>query len=149
MIDSAIAAYAHFLSIFCTVALLIAELALFRPRMEPAAVRLLPRLDLLYLVAVIAIIVTGLLRLFFFEKGAAYYHGSAIFWIKMGLFVIVGLLSLPPTFGFIAIRKSAAGRPVELAPDRFRRLRRFIVAELAVFALIPLAATLMARGVVL
>jgi putative membrane protein len=149
MIGSAIAAYAHFLSIFSTLALLAAELVLFRRSMAAAIVRLLPRLDLLYLVAVIAIIVTGLLRLFFFEKGAAYYQGSAIFWIKMALFVIVGLLSLPPTFAFMRGRRRAAGEALALEEGEFRRVRRFIVAELAVFALIPLAATLMARGVTL
>jgi putative membrane protein len=144
--SQAFAAYAHYLSIFLTLALLVAELALFRLRMDAAIVRLLPRLDLLYLVAVIAIIVTGLARLFFFAKGAAFYAASEMFWIKMVLFLIVGLLSLPPTFFFIATRKAAAGQGAELAPIRFRRIRSFIIAELGVFALIPLAATLMARG---
>ena len=136
-------------SIFCTLALLVAELALFRPAMNAGTVRLLPRLDLLYLVAVIAIIVTGLLRVFFFAKGPAFYAASDAFWIKMALFVIVGLLSLPPTFAFIATRKAAAGQGTELAPAKFHRIRAFIIAELAVFALIPLAATLMARGIAL
>lgn len=146
MLSQAIAAYAHYLSIFCTLSLLIAELALFRPRMDWRTVRLLPRLDLFYLAAVIAIIVTGLLRVYFFAKGVAFYRESEMFWIKMALFVLVGLLSLPPTFAFIATRRAASGGDADLAPERFRRIRGFIVAELAVFALIPLAATLMARG---
>lgn len=146
MLSEAIAAYAHYLSIFCTLALLVSELALFRPRMEAGVVRLLPRLDLLYLVAVIAIIVTGLLRVFFFAKGAAFYAASEFFWIKIALFAIVGLLSLPPTFAFIANRRTASGQALDLAPNRFNRIRSFIVAELAVFALIPLAAALMSRG---
>lgn len=58
-------------------------------------------------------------------------------------------MSLPPTFAFIADRKTAAGQGIDLAEDRFRRIRAFIVAELAVFALIPLAAALMARGLTL
>jgi putative membrane protein len=149
MLSSAIAAYAHYLSIFITLALLASELALFRPHMDGRIVRLLPRLDLLYLLAVVAIIVTGLLRLFFFAKGAAFYAGNEFFWIKMALFATVGLLSLPPTFAFMSTRKQAAGQGVALSPERFRRIRSFIVAELAVFALIPLAATLMARGLTL
>lgn len=149
MLSEAVAAYAHYLSIFCTLALLVAELALFRASMDAGTVRLLPRLDLFYLVAVIAIIVTGLLRVFFFAKGAAFYAASEFFWVKMALFAVVGLLSLPPTFAFIAFRKTAGGQAIALAPDRFRRIRSFIVAELGVFALIPLAATLMARGLAL
>src|SRR6185437_3030029 len=66
MLSQAIAAYAHYLSIFCTLAPLVAELALFRQHMDARIVRLLPRLDLFYLVAVVAIIVTGLLRVYFF-----------------------------------------------------------------------------------
>lgn len=146
MLSEAIAAYAHDLSIFCTLALLVAELAVFRPRMDRNAVRLLPQLDLLYLLAVIAVIATGLVRLFFFAKGVAFYAASEIFWIKMALFAVVGLLSLPPTFAFIATRKAAAGQGFDLPPARFKRIRTFIVGELAVFSLIPLAATLMARG---
>ncbi len=149
MLNQAIAAYAHYLSIFCTLALLVAELALFRPSMDARTVRLLPRLDLLYLVAVVAIIVTGLLRVFFFAKGAAFYAASEFFWIKMALFVVVGVLSLPPTFAFIATRQAAAGGDGKLPPQRFGRIRAFIVAELGVFALIPLAAALMARGIAL
>jgi len=147
MIDQAVAAYAHYLGIFAALGLLVAELALFRPRMDAATVRLLPRLDLAYLVAVIAIIVTGLLRVFFFAKGPGYYAGNGIFWIKMALFLVVGLLSLPPTFLFLRLRKEAAGLDATLAAERFCRARWFVIAELAVFALIPLAAALMARGI--
>jgi putative membrane protein len=149
MLGQAIAAYAHYLSIFCTLALLVAELAVFRPRMDRYAVGLLPQLDVLYLFAVIAAIVTGLLRLFFFAKGAAFYAASEMFWIKMALFAFVGLLSLPPTFAFIATRKAAAGQDFDVPPARFQRIRFFMIAELAVFSLIPLAATLMARGLAL
>jgi putative membrane protein len=147
MVSEAIAAYAHYLSIFVTLSCLVAEFVLFRPNMEAATVRLLPRLDLAYLVAVICIIVTGLLRVFFFAKGADYYAANYVFWIKMGLFVIVGLLSLPPTFAFIANRRRAAGGALVLDEPGYRRIRRYIHAELGVFALIPLAAALMARGI--
>lgn len=146
LLGQAIVAYAHYLSIGVTLALLMSEFALFRREMNAATVTLLPKLDLSYLVAVIAIIATGLLRVFIFEKGAAYYGANYIFWIKMALFVAVGLLSLPPTFAFLANRKRAAGGPLTLDEASYRRIRRFIHAELGVFAFIPLAAALMARG---
>jgi putative membrane protein len=118
----------------------------FRPHMDRHAVRLLPPLDMLYLLAVIGVIATGLLRLLFFAKGAAFYAVSQMFWIKMALFAIVGLLSLPPTLAFIATRRAAAGGNFAVPAARCQRIRFFIIAELAVFSLIPLAATLMARG---
>jgi putative membrane protein len=67
----------------------------------------------------------------------------------MALFGVVGLMSLPPTFAFMATRKAAAGQGFDLPPVRFQRIRFFIVGELAVFSLIPLRATLMARGLML
>jgi putative membrane protein len=79
----------------------------------------------------------------------AFYAASQMFWIKMARFAVVGLLSLAPTFAVIATRKAAAGQGVDLLPARFQRIRFLIVAEPAVFSLIPLAATLMARGLAL
>ncbi|HXY99578.1 MAG TPA: DUF2214 family protein [Stellaceae bacterium] len=147
MLDEAIAAYLHFLGIFATLAILAAEATLYRPQMSPATLALLRRLDLAYLVGAIAILVTGLARLFFFAKGAAFYTGNPVFWVKMALFFAVGLLSLPPTFHYIASAKGATDGGIVIAPGDYRRIRGFIAAQLALFALIPLAAALMARGI--
>ena len=147
MLAQALVAYAHFLSIFCALSLLVAELVLYRKHMRPGTIQALPKLDLAYLVAVVAIIVSGLLRVFYFAKGADFYAANPVFWIKMVLFVIVGLLSLPPTFEFLRNRRMTGTRSIELERDHLRFIRRFIIAEVAVFALIPLAATMMARGI--
>jgi putative membrane protein len=147
MLDQAIAAYLHFLSIFATLALLAAEAALYRPRMSAAALARLRRLDIGYLIGAIAIIATGLARVFFFAKGPLFYAANPVFWVKMALFIAVGLLSVPPTIHFIRSGNAATAGDVVIAPELYRRMRGFITAELAVFALIPLAATLMARGI--
>ncbi|MGO8915909.1 MAG: DUF2214 family protein [Stellaceae bacterium] len=147
MLDEAIAAYLHFLSIFATLAVLAAEAALYRPRMSQATLTLLRRLDLLYLLGAIAILATGLARVFFFAKGPAFYGGNPVFWIKMTLFVAVALLSLPPTIHYIASAKAAPAGDIVIAPAVYRRMRGFMAAQLALFALIPLAASLMARGI--
>jgi putative membrane protein len=147
MLDQAIAAYLHFLSIFATLACLVAEAALYRPRMSRATVTLLRRLDLAYLAGAVAIIATGLSRVFFYAKGPAFYAGNPVFWIKMALFLAVAPLSLPPTIHYIVSAKAAAGDDIVVAPGLYRRMRGCIALELAIFALIPLAAALMARGI--
>jgi len=147
MLDEALAAYAHFLSIFVTGAMLVAEAALYRPRMAAPTLALIRRLDLGYLLAAIAVMVTGLLRVFFYAKGADFYAANPVFWVKMALFATVGLLSVPPTLHFIRTGNATSGDTVVVAPELYRAMRRFITAELACFALIPLAATLMARGI--
>ena len=147
MVAQALVAYAHFLSIFTALAMLVAETALYRKHMRPGVIQVLPRLDLAYLMAVVAIIVSGLLRVFYFAKGADFYAANPIFWLKMAMFILVGLLSLPPTFEFLRNRRIVGNRGLELDRDRLRFIRGFLIAELVVFALIPLAATLMARGI--
>jgi putative membrane protein len=148
MFDDALAAYGHFLAIFTTLSLLMAEAALYRRAMSRRTLDLLRRLDLGYLFAAIAIIATGVLRLFASGKGAAFYLQNPVFWVKMGLFLAVGLLSVPPTIHYI---RTATATPRESPPTisagTYRRIRLFLVLQLAGFALIPLAATLMARGV--
>ena len=147
MLDEAIAAYAHYLSIIATAALLLVEAVLYAPRLSADILKRLRWLDRAYGAAAVAIIVTGLLRFFFFAKGPAFYLGNPVFWVKMGLFVVVGLLSVPPTIHFIKLGRSSAGRDAIIGGVIYRQMRGFINAELAVLALIPLAATLMARGI--
>ncbi|HJT05545.1 MAG TPA: DUF2214 family protein [Stellaceae bacterium] len=148
MIPEALGAYAHFLSIFVLLSLLVAEAALYRRRMMPATLMLLRRLDLGYGIAAGAVIVTGLLRVFFLAKGPAFYDANPLFWAKMALFVLVGLMSLPPTIHYIRTQKASSGDREIIIPERsFRHIRGHLWGQLALFALIPLMATLMARGI--
>lgn len=147
MIAEALGAYAHFLSIFTLLGLLVAETALYRQRMAASTLTLLRRLDLLYLLAAIAVIVTGLLRVFFFGKGPGFYAANPVFWVKLALFLVVGLLSIAPTLHYIKAAKSARGDEIAIDRRDYRHIRGHLLAQLAIFALIPLAATLMARGV--
>jgi putative membrane protein len=148
MIAEALGAYAHFLSIFALLSLLAAEAALYRRRMMPATVALLRRLDLGYGIAAGAVIVTGLLRVFFLAKGAAFYNANPVFWVKMALFALVGLMSVPPTIHYIRTAKASSGSGEIVIPERsFRHIRGHLWGQLALLALIPLMATLMARGI--
>ncbi|HYM03622.1 MAG TPA: DUF2214 family protein [Stellaceae bacterium] len=147
MIAEATAAYAHFLAVFVTLSLLVAEASLYRRQMTAATVALLRRLDLGYLFGAIAIIATGLLRVFFFAKGSAFYAANPIFWVKMALFVLVGLLSVPPTLHYMRNTAKLRDGAVAVDPSAYRAVRRYLILQLVVFAIIPLAAALMARGV--
>jgi putative membrane protein len=70
-----------------------------------------------------------------------------MFWAKMVAFAVVGLLSAPPTIRILAWRRRAIADPAFTLPtDEVRRVRRFVLAEAAVFALIPIFAAAMARG---
>jgi putative membrane protein len=147
MIAEALGAYAHFLSIFALLSALVAEAALYRQRMAPATLALLRRLDFGYMLAAIAVLVTGLLRVFFFAKGPEFYAANPVFWVKMALFLLVGLMSVPPTIHYIKTAKANRGGEIAIPDRTYRHIRGHLIGQLALVALIPLAATLMARGI--
>jgi len=147
MLGQALAAYAHFLAIFASFSFLVVEAALYRPRMSESAFVLLRWIDRFYGIGAAAIIFTGLLRVFFFAKGPDFYAANPIFWVKMALFLMVGLLSIPPTVHLIRSRALVRGGELLTDAPTYRRVRGYIVMQLVLFAMIPLAATLMARGI--
>ena len=100
-----------------------------------------------YGVAATAVVIFGVLRVIYGAKGYEYYLANHIFWTKMALFLIVGLLSIPPTMRYLdwgrQLRADPAFRP---AAAEIGRLRSFLWAEAAFFLAIPVAAAAMARG---
>jgi uncharacterized membrane protein len=91
---------------------------------------------------------SGAARVVWFGKGAAFYLHNPVFYIKIALFLAVGLISIPPTMQFLRWTRSLTSGATNVASDyQVIRVRRHILIELTLFALIPLMATLMARGI--
>ncbi len=86
--------------------------------------------------------------MFFFEKGANFYAANPLFWVKMGLFLIVGLMSIYPTIRFIKwgerLKNNTA---IEVADEEYKRIRLILKLELVGIALILFAAPAMARAI--
>jgi putative membrane protein len=99
---SALFAFLDHLAAFALVSTLAVELVLVRGDLTPASARRLLVVDAVNGAAAGAILVVGLLRVFFFEKGAAYYCHSIPFIVKLSLFATVGLLSIYPTRHFLS-----------------------------------------------
>lgn len=146
-LHAAIFAFLHHIAAFGLVALLVAEMVLLNAELNVANARRLQRLDMALGGFAGALFILGLLRVFFFEKGAEYYFGNAFFLAKFALFLVVGALSAIPTREFFAWRKATnEGQAPAVAPGRQRRLRMIVHVELAGVVLIILCAVLMARG---
>jgi putative membrane protein len=147
MTREALLAYAHFLAIFGLASVLVAELILFRQTMPGSIFRRLQMVDRWYGIVAVLVIITGLARLYLGFKGVGYYHANPIFWTKMGLFAVVGLLSVPPTIAFIRWKaRVAADGSLALEPAEYGKTHALLWLEIAVFLFIPLCATFMARG---
>jgi len=146
LLDWALASL-HHLAVFTLAGILAFEFGVTAQAVDDAAIGRLARVDAWYGIVAGAIVVIGVLRVIFGAKGAAYYMANAFFWTKMGLFVAVGLLSIPPTLRYLAWRRQLRTDPA-FRPDAaaMRSVRRALWAEAVLFVGIPVAAAAMARG---
>src|SRR5258707_2076175 len=90
-------AFLHHVAAFTPVGALAVEFVLLRGELTLTTARKLPIVDLVLGIAAGVLLVVGLARVFYFEKGAAYYFSSHAFLTKLSLFVVIGLLSIVPT----------------------------------------------------
>jgi putative membrane protein len=129
------------------VGIVAAELVLLRPGITGAALQRLGRIDGAYGGVAMLVILAGFLRVFFGASGADYYLPNPVFWMKIGAFVLVGLLSIQPTIALVRWRKAASAAPGFVPPDdAVARSRRFLLGEVVVLVFIPIFAAAMARG---
>lgn len=143
----ALLAYAHVLSILGLVVFLSAEAALCRTEwLNEAVVRRLGRVDLLYGLFAVLVLASGLARIHFGMKGSGWYWSHPLLHLKLTLFVVIGLISIPPTLAFRRWRRALdAGQGLPDAPA-VRRVRRLVMIESHLLVLLPLAAVFLARG---
>lgn len=94
------------------------------------------------------VLLVGSLRVIYFEKGKAFYLSNPFFHAKLGLFILVGLLSIYPTVRFIKwnARMKQGLAPLVSAVE-YRRIMFMLRAELALLLGMALCASLLARGV--
>jgi putative membrane protein len=145
---SALVAYLHYVAMIGIAVILVVEYMVCMPHMSGERIRQLARIDQLYVAAALLALGTGAARVAWFGKGAAFYLHNPVFYVKMALFVAVGLISIPPTLQYLRwLRGVKTGMSDVAAEYQVRRVRSYLLAELVVLAFIPLMAALMARGI--
>ena len=145
---SALTAYLHYVAMIVIAVILVVEYTVCMPGMTDGRIRLLARLDLLYMGAAGLALGSGVARVIWFGRGAVFYLHNPVFYIKLALFVAVGLISIPPTLQYLRWLHSLESGAANVAADyQVLRVRRHLLVELILFAFIPLMATFMARGI--
>jgi len=145
---TAFMAFLHHIFAFTLVASLVYEFIAFHKEMSVEEARRIQRVDLVFGISAGLLLVIGLLRVFFFEKGVNFYINSPFFWVKMTAFLIVGLISIDPTIRYIRWNKSLSeNKPPEISDGEYRRTRLILWLEVIGIVVILLAAPMMARGV--
>ncbi|MGC1380680.1 MAG: DUF2214 family protein [Candidatus Baltobacteraceae bacterium] len=135
-------AIGHHLIIFALFGILAVELVLVARDMSPGIAVTLSRVDSWYGALAGAIVIVGFSRAIFAAKGWAYYSHNAFFWAKIATFVLVALLSMPPTLQYLKWRRSNESP----GAAEVGRVKRFLYAEVFLFAFLPIFAAAMARG---
>lgn len=148
MFTDALLAYVHHIAAFALVAILLVEMALCKPGMSPAHVRTLTRYDGMYGMFAAVLLVVGTMRVFWGIKGAQFYAHNPAFHAKVGLFILIGLLSVPPTLTYFRWRKSLkADAQFTPGDEEVKATRRFIHLQAGLILILLLLAVLMARGI--
>ena len=140
-------AFLHHIAAFALVGALAVEFVLVRPDLTVKAARTVLVADSIFGASAGVILIVGFLRVFYFEKGAAYYFHSVPFIAKLSLFALIGLVSIYPTLQFLSWRRDVKqGAIPVVAPAKLRAIRTIIHWELAGVVALALCAALMARG---
>ena len=148
LLKSATVAYIHYLSFMVCFGVLIYErISVKADPSKKEAISILIA-DVIYGIAGIALLVSGIYRVIKFGQGSEFYTQNPVFWTKMVVFGLVGSLSLYPTFTYVlwAIPISKGELP-NVSENLASRLKTLINIELIGFGSIPFIASLMARGV--
>ena len=143
----AIMAFLHHVAAFTVVTALGVEVALFKPPLTAVQARRIAVTDLIFGASATALLVIGLLRVFYFEKGAEYYFSNGFFRTKLSLFIIAALISIYPTIVFLSWKKPLkSGSAPAVSEAQRTRARLCMMLELTAILGILFCAPFMARG---
>ena len=144
--DTLLAILHHFAA-FGIVAAQAIEVTMLRGALDAARLERLAKVDRLYLVALALAAGAGAARVVLGPKGAAFYVGNPVFWLKVAAFAAIVAFALAPARRFVAWR-DASRRDAAFEPgaDDAAAMRRHVFRAAHVVLVVLVAAPLMARG---
>jgi putative membrane protein len=141
-------AFLHHVAAFTLFAALVVQLVNLRGVLTLERARTLQVADMILGLSAGLLLLVGLIRVFYFEKGSYYYFHSHSFLTKLGLFLLLGLLSIIPTREFLRWRTAVqAGQVPTVTEAKLKSVRSIVHYELVGVVLIILMAALMAKGI--
>jgi putative membrane protein len=141
-------AFLHHIAAFVLFAAIVVEFVVIRDPISLHTARRLLRADAIVGLSAAVVLVVGILRVIYFEKGADYYMHSVPFMTKITLFVLVALLSIYPTVRFMSWRAAIKqGQAPSVDAGTLRTLRLILHVELTGIVVLILMAAMMARGI--
>ncbi|EJL80492.1 putative membrane protein [Polaromonas sp. CF318] len=143
----ALLAYAHLLAILTMVVFLASEAALCRVEwLNAAVVERLGKIDMVYGISAGLVLATGLARVFLGSKGAAWYAHNPLLYLKLAMFLVIGLISIKPTLMFVRWRRALRANGALPDAVEVKKARRLVMVQAHILPFIPLVAVFLARG---
>ena len=147
MILESVLAFLHISAILALVVFLTSEAALCRADwMNAKVVERLVTVDRIYGICVVAVLVTGGLRVAYGFKGASWYLHDWLLHVKIGLFVVVALISIAPALRYRRWRKDLRATGALPAPQEVKKVRGWVMIQAHIIPIIPLFAVFLAHG---
>jgi putative membrane protein len=143
MITDILVRYLHFVSLILLLAAVLGQHLLLRKQMTRGEIARVQRLDILYAVTVIIVLLTGFAQWLWIGKPAQFYSSNPVFHVKITLFLLVGIISIYPS---VFLGKQKKGEPEESIAVPGGLIWCVRIELLLLFAM-PLLATLIARGI--
>ena len=134
--------YFHFFAIFGIAGTIIIENIAIQPAITSEDVRNLIKVDTVYQVCLILVLLIGLTLWVGVGKDSSFYSENPLFLVKIGLFTLLALISIYPTL-FYWKNKDNNGEKIPVPSV----VPLILKAKLALLLIIPLFAFLMARGI--
>lgn len=146
MLEAALA-YAHLIAILSWVVFIGSSTALACAEwLNAAALARLARVDRIAGIGAMAVLITGLARVLWGTKGAAWYLEQPLLWGKLGLWLLMVAGGIGASRRIQAWQRacvSGAGLP---SADQLATVRRRLMAASHLMVVVPLLAVCLARG---
>lgn len=137
-------AIAHHILVFGLVAMLAVEGVMLRS--SAIDVKALARIDGRYGLVATLVILIGVGRIIWGGKGWAFYQENPFFWLKMGAFVGIALLSFAPTMTFLRwARAKKADATFQPPEGEIGRARKAVGLQALLVLVVVASAAAMAR----
>jgi putative membrane protein len=114
--------------------------------LNKAVVERLARIDMIYGIAAMVVLASGIARTVWGVKGSAWYWSNPLLHIKLTLFIVVGVISIFPTLSYMRWRKAVRANGALPTEAQIRKTRKLVMIQAHILVLIPLAAVFLARG---
>ncbi len=143
----AILAYIHILAILTMVVFISSEAAICRSEwMNARVVHRLVRVDLIYGIAAVLVLLSGLARAWWGYKGGGWYWTNWLLHLKLGMFIVVALMSIKPALMYRRWRRELQTTGALPSEAEITNARKWVMIQAHIIAIIPIAAVFLARG---